>query len=286
MSKPTKTQIRNCIVVSDLHCGCKMGLLPEGVVLDCGDEAKQNALQKVTWAWWQSFWNEWVPNVTKGEPYSVVFNGDTMDGRHHESVTQVSQNLADQQEIAEAVIKPIRDLPNVDGRIYIVRGTEAHVGTSAENEQKLAKLLQIKQNRVNGEYARNELWMQVGRGLVHFAHHVGTTGGMAYESSAIMKELVEAFNESARCRIQPPDVVARSHRHRHIEIRVPTERTYGISFCTAGWQGKTPFAYKVAGGRQSLPQFGGSLIRDDGEEVYTRHKTWFVKRSAPEVVYA
>ena len=283
MNISKRKAIRNCIVVSDLHCGCKFGLLPGGVILDGGSIAGQSPMQAITWQWWETFWGEWVPQVTKSEPYNIVVNGDAMDGRHHGSVTQVSQNLSDQATIAEAVLKPL--VNKCDGRIYLVRGTEAHSGVSGENEQTLAKSLGIKQNR-DGEYARNDLWMMVGRGLVHFAHHVGTTGNMAYESSAVMRELVEAFNESARGRLQPPDVVVRSHRHRHLEVRVPTQHTYGISFVTAGWQGKTPFAYKIAGGRQAMPQFGGSLIRDDGIDIYTRHKTWFVQRSKPEVVYA
>src|SRR5260370_29961508 len=39
----------------------------------------------------------------------------------------------------------------------------------------------------DGQHARWELWKQVGKGLVHFSHHIGTTGTNHYESTAVHK---------------------------------------------------------------------------------------------------
>jgi len=124
----------------------------------------------------------------------------------------------------------------------------------------------------------------VGRALVHFAHHIGTTGSQAYEATAVCRELVESFSEAARWRNEAPDVIVRSHRHRSYEVRCPTGRGVGIGLVTPGWQGKTPFAYRVAGGRMSLPQFGGAMIRDDGQEIYARTWTRSLARPAPVIV--
>jgi PTS system nitrogen regulatory IIA component len=44
-----------------------------------------------------------------------------------------------------------------------------------------------------------------------------------------MAELAEAYTEAGRWRNRPPDVIVRGHRHRHIEIRVPTALGYGIA---------------------------------------------------------
>jgi len=269
--------INNLIVVSDLHCGCQVGLCPPKVRLDGGGYYKQNAVQVALWHWWNEFWNEWVPYVTKGEPFAVVINGDTTDGHHHNSKTQITSNFSDQENIAYNVLSPI--VEKAGGQFWIVRGTEAHVGQSAENEERLARRLGAVPNEW-GRHSHFEVWARVGHGLVHLAHHIGTTGRAAYETSALMAELMEMFVESSKWRDEPPDVVVRSHRHRHIEVRVPTANTYGICFTTPGWQGKTPFVFKIPGGRVTRPQFGGALIRCNGKEVFTRQFTRSLERAA------
>jgi len=280
MSRKKKIKpLNNLIVVSDLHCGCRLGLCPPEVTLDDGAIYKHTSLQADIWNCWQRFWNEWVPQVTRGESYAVVLNGDAIDGRHHKAVTQVSHNLTDQARIAKAILKPV--IEACKGRYYHIRGTEAHVGPSGETEERLAEELNAIPDK-EGRYARWELWIEVGVGLVHITHHIGTAGSLAYESSAIQKEIEQAFVESARWNNRPPDVVVRSHRHRNIETRFQTSHGFGTSCTTAGWQAKTPFVYKIVGGRQALPQIGGTLVRSGDEDVFTRHKIWNLKRPETE----
>ena len=273
---PKKEPIKNLVVVSDLHCGCQQGLCPEqGVRLDGSGRYRPGTNQAKLIQFWNHFWHEWVPNVTRGEPFAVAVNGDTLDGVHHKANTQITHNLTDQRAIAYEVLAPIRDMTE---HLYVVRGTEAHVGQSAENEEELARKLDAVISE-DGNRSRYELWVQVGRAHVHLAHHIGTTGSMAYETSAVMKEIAEMFADSARWGHEVPDVIARSHRHRHIEVRVPTRHVYGIGFTTGAWQLRTPFAYKIPGGRVSTPHIGGSLIRSGDEEIYTRHCIQTIKRS-------
>jgi hypothetical protein len=251
--------VRNVIVVSDLHCGCRLGLCSSaGADLDDGGLYVPPPTMRKVWSWWREFWADWVPAVTRGEPYAVVVNGDVLDGVHHASTTQISQNLTDQARIAEAVLRPI--VGACDGRFYMVRGTEAHVGKSAAEEEALAAKLGAIPNEA-GQYARWDLWFRVGDRLAHFLHHIGATGSNAYEATALMKEWTEAQNEAARWGEPPPDVIVRSHRHRCCEVRVPTSRGHGIAIVTAGWQLKTPFAWKLPGARLAPPQIGGALIR-------------------------
>lgn len=214
------------------------------------------------------FWDGWVPKVTHGEPFAVVMNGDMVEGVHHNATTQISHNIEDQAEIAYQVFSPIVEL--CGGLFYMIRGTPSHVGQSGVDEEKLAKRLGAIPNE-EGQCARYELWKRVGKGLVHFNHHIGTTSSSHHETSAINAELGAAFVEAGRWGKQCPDVIVRSHRHRCAEIRIPSEKGYAISFVTPAWQLKTPFAFKVAGARQTLPQIGGSLIRQGDEELHTRH---------------
>jgi hypothetical protein len=268
--------IKNLIVVSDLHCGCKMGLCPPVVSLDDGGEYRASRLQLKVWSWWEEFWEQWVPEVTHGEKYSVVINGDAIDGVHHNSVTQISNNITDQLRIARSALEPIAK--KCKGRFYVVRGTEAHVGQSGQDEEKLAEMLGAVQDK-EGAFSRYEVWIRIGKALAHVMHHIGTTGRTHYETSAVMAELGEEYVQAGRWKMEPPDVVVRSHRHRCIEVKLPTYLGYGYSFTTAGWQLKTPFTYRIPGGRVTTPQIGGSLIRMGDKDLYTRHRIWNIERT-------
>ena len=270
-------EIRNIVVVSDLHSGCKLGLCPPGELrLDDGGFYRQSEFQKQVWKHWQYFWEQWVPDVVQGDPYAVIVNGDALDGVHHNSTTQISHNLLDQRRIAKKILTPVVD--KCEGRFYMIRGTEAHVGRSATDEEELAEDLGAIPNKV-GQYSRYDLWKYVGPKVVHALHHVGTTGSAAYEATAVHKELTESFVEAGRWNRRPPDVIVRSHRHRHIEIRIAVggkgnETSSAIAVVTPAWQGKTPFAWKVPGARLSQPQFGGIVIRYYKNELFVRHKVW------------
>jgi hypothetical protein len=267
--------INNAVVVSDLHCGCRYALYPcdqwETLQLQAGAVYKPSLFQFELWDIWKEFWEKAVPEFTHREDYVLVINGDGVDGRHHNSTTQISQNLADQFKIARAVLSPIIKLKHCRG-LYWIGGTEAHVGQSSENEETLAQSLGAIPDSM-GQYVRQTMWLKIGgeKGcLVHLAHHIGTTGSTHYETSAVMKELAEQFSLAGRWNNRPADIVVRSHRHTCCEVRVPTARGYGISVVTPGFQGKTPFSTKIPGGRQSEPQIGGLVIRQGDFDHYTR----------------
>lgn len=268
--------IRNIVIISDLHAGCRMALCPpEGAALDGGGRYVCSALQLKLWAIWRDFWDVWVPAATKGEDFAVVANGDLVDGVHHNSTTQISHDLEDQADISYALLAPVVDL--CKGKFYCVRGTDAHVGQSGVDEEKLAKRLGAVKSDT-GNRSRFELWLKMEKRLIHFAHHIGSSGSAAYETSAVMRELAEMYADSARWGNQVPDIIVRSHRHRHIEVRVPTKNGYGIAFVTPGWQLRTPFSYRIPGGRVAMPQIGGSLIRYGDRELFTEHRVCSIER--------
>ncbi len=274
---------RNLIVVSDTHVGCRLGLCPpEPQRLDGGGWYQPSEFQSQMWSLWRAFWDVWVPDVTKGEPFDLVHNGDAIDGTHHNSTTQISQNIGDQVTIAEVVLAPIvRQCLASGGTYYHIRGTEAHVGQSAEHEERLAKLLGAKPN-AEGQHARFDLWHRVGGALVHLLHHIGTTGSAAHEASAINAEYTAMLVEAARWGQEPPDYIVRSHRHRSMAVDLDTAKGYGAAIVTPCWQGKTPFSWKIPGARVSTPQFGGILIREGDDEHYYRRKVWSIGRSAED----
>lgn len=275
------SEIIQAIVISDTHIGCKLGLCPPGdIALDEGGFYRQSVLQAKVWSWWENdFWSQWVPTVVRRQPFAVVVNGDLLDGRHHNTTTQISQNLSDQRKIAHIVFGPIVD--KCKGRFYIIRGTEAHTGQSGENEETLAQELGAIPNET-GNYARWDMWLRIKDRLAHITHHIGITGSMHYETTALMKEYAEACAEAGRWDREAPSWIIRSHRHRHTEIKIPTAKGLGICAVTPGWQLTTPFVWKGAG-RNTTPQFGGTLLRTGDEEHYTRHFIRNIDRT-PEVI--
>ena len=283
-------KIRTLVVVSDTHAGCRLALCPpDGIRLDDGGKYTPSTFQKKMWAIWREFWDEWVPEVTRGEPFDFVHNGDAVEGVHHRATTPISHNMEDQLSIAEALLRPIVEAVHArGGRYFQVRGTEAHVGSSGIYEEQLAKRLGAVPND-EGQFARYDLWLRVGRDskrvkapLVHCLHHVGTTGSAAHEASAVNAELTAAYVEAARWGREPPTYIVRSHRHRSMAVDMNGANGYAAAIVTPAWQGKTPFAWKVPGARLSEPQVGGIAIRQGDEEHYYRRFVRSFDRSRPE----
>lgn len=273
-------QVRNVVVISDTHAGCKLGLCPPtGCPVDEGGLYLPSRLQRVTWQWWNDFWH-WVPRATNGEPYYLVHNGDALDGVHHRSTTPITHNIKDQKKLATQILKPHVNHPHVV-KYYHIRGTEAHSGISGCDEEEIAEDLGATRNK-DGQFALYELWLRLGDHLIHFLHHIGTTSSSAHESSAVNAELQAEFAEAARWGEKPPSVIVRSHRHRSIEIRLPWEHGYATAVVTPAWQLKTPFTYRIAGMRLAPPQIGGIVIRlDDSGNPYTKTFCRHIERDAP-----
>ena len=276
-------KVNSLVLFGDLHAGCQLALIPpRGIQQTHGPKVTPSPFQKKLWRMWREFWDEWVPQATRGDEFAVVNLGDTLDGRHHNATSQWSHDLADQANCAARLLEPIVEL--CGGRYYHLRGTEAHGGPQGEQEEMLADRLGAVP--AEGLSARFELWKYVGASadiLVHCLHHIGTTGAAAYETTAVHKEFIDAVTEAGRWGHRPPDVIVRAHRHRYIKTEVATENERGVSMVLPGWQGKTPFLYRIAGARLSQPQFGGAMIRLSEEgEPYIRQRVWSLQRPRPE----
>lgn len=249
---------RNVVVVSDLHAGCRMGLHPDReLLLHGGMVSKPSQNQQKVWTHWRYFWDEFVPRVTKKEPFVLVINGDALEGQPSGAKTPISLNTDDQLVIAEACIKPQM---RKAAALYMTTGTENHVGKSAENERTLARMLGAVPDD-NGEHARDAIWMDLHGHLVHFAHHVGTTSSTAYETTAPHREYAEFCARAARWNRRPPQLIVRSHRHSYVRPMVMSAAGESGSVVTPGWQLKTPFAGRLVQGRAGEPQIGGVVLR-------------------------
>lgn len=278
--------IKNLVVISDLHAGCRLALCPKRVKLDDGGHYKASSFQNELFNHWQHFWNEYVPMATKKEDFAIIVNGDAIDGVHHNSTTQISHNIEDQLGVARELLEPIINQKRCKD-LFVIRGTEVHVGKSGKDEEALARSLNARPNE-QGQHSRYEMYLRFGKDekfLSHFSHHVGTTSSASYESTALFKEIIEMYNESGRWRNEPPDLIVRSHRHRCMSIDLPSEKGSSIVLCTPGWQLKTPFVYRLPSGRAGTPQIGGCVIREGADGMpYAMKYVVKVKRSKEVVI--
>jgi hypothetical protein len=271
--------MNHIIVISDIHAGSSVGLSPPETSLDDGGLYRFSEFQKYLYGWWREFWDEWVPAVTGKEPYAVVVNGDAIEGVPHGTTTVFSSNLEDQKRAAELLLRPIHEKA---GKFYMVRGTQAHGGKASVAEEELAHTLNACRVGNSKTYSVPDLWIQSGRCLIHFAHHVGVTSSSAYETSAVCRELCAAFTEAGQWREQSPDMIVRSHRHRFCAVTIPTKDGEAKAVITPGWQLKTPFVYQKDSMR--FPQIGGICISNFDNQLVLREKIWApTKRSIVKI---
>lgn len=267
------TEITNIVTISDSHFGSTLGLCSPKVRLDDGGWYTASPVQEKIWGFWKDFW-KWTFNLIGDEPFALVHNGDIVDGDHHGTTALFSHNLKDQENLAVKVMSPIVERAAL---YFQIRGTEAHVGQSASFEERVAERLGAVVDEETGQHSRWELCVELGHEIIHFSHHIGTTSSVAYESSALMREIAATFMEAGQWGQRPPTVLVRSHRHRYCEVKPPNCRI----LVTPGWQGKTSFVFKMD--RMRMPQFGGVIIRlnDNGKGVHARERVYTLSRSQP-----
>jgi hypothetical protein len=246
-----------------------MGLCPPVVTLDGGSVYAASQFQLWLWERWEEFCNVWVPHVTKGEPWDLVVNGDALDGVHHGATTQISHNLNDQALIALEVLKPL--VARAES-YYHIRGTEAHVGKSGAEEERLARELGSIPDS-DGRHARweymHEMMGEDGKPRnVHFAHHINNA---MFTATTLSRHLNQMYTRAGKWEGKIADVIVRGHQHRYSQVQLAGKRGLAIGAISPGWQGTTPFGYRIAA---EPPEFGGMVVRVGDEGLYTRAKVW------------
>lgn len=265
------------VVVSDLHVGCELALMPEGgYVSDNGNPKPPSQIQNKLHEWWKEFWS-WADRETGGK-YNVVVNGDAIDGVHHGSVSQWSHNKDHQRGAAVQLLMPVRERAS---QLWIVRGTAAHVGESGCDEETIARELKADRIGGRGSFSHWQLFYGCDDYLVHFAHHISTSMSPFAKSSGLQREMALGYMNSGRWKDKPPDVYVRSHRHECSVVGEPSES--GMTWCwvTPPWQLTTPYMHKHPRGG-AMPEVGGLLLKFGDEGVYG--KPWIRRVSRPEEV--
>jgi len=244
------------VVISDLHVGSTSGLCPaEGIDLDEKDHYTPSRFVQEMHRVWELFWKFNAEQCKGIKNRSLVINGDLVDGVHHNTVAVATSNIMLQEDAAGDILKPI--CKNFD-RVFVTRGTEAHVGQSAQSDERIAKEIKAEIDQDTGKYSRWQLWLDVDDVVFNIAHHIGVTSSAAYESSAVMREMVAALVEAGQWGQKLPDVIVRSHRHRYIMLGIPSAKGLIQAVVTPGWQLRSPYVERID--RMRLPHVGGVIF--------------------------
>ena len=259
--------IRDIVVIGDTHIGSQAAIMPPDARLKDGQKIIMSAHQTELWAWWKEFW-KFIETKTAGRPYIIVHNGDFIDGAHHGCVQLLTNNVGVQREMCIDMLRPYVEKA---AAFFAIAGTAAHAGQSNADEESIAKALGAIPD-ANGTYARQDLWIEMGKELIQFAHHIGTTSSQAYKSSPAMRLMASMYGAAGEWGFRPPTVMIRSHAHDYVEVKRPNCR---VVVCPA-WQLKTDWMHGKD--TSSLPIIGGLLIRQGDEGVHIRE---FIRTPKP-----
>jgi hypothetical protein len=241
-------------VVSDLHSGSSVGLMPPVFNLDDGGTFRASKAQRWLWQCWLDFCGQVEAKADAlGARIITVVNGDVTEGNHHHSLEVVTANETTQMRIA---YKCLEQLVMISDDVFMTRGTPVHVGASARMEERVADdIMNIVRE---SEHAATfyHLPLKIYKTVFDIAHH-GNMGRLPWTEKAAGNKLAAIVIMDAATRGEkPPDVVIRSHMHRYADSYQNFQTTRGIM--TPAWQLVTGYINKLNPG--ALADIGGLII--------------------------
>jgi hypothetical protein len=233
---------RAIVVLSDIHAGSTVALMPpefttlEGVVLT------QNPIQKWLWECWQDA-QGWIDQTMDGDPFALVLNGDLTEGVHHGTKQVISPDTGDHVECALHLLRP---LVRKATKTYVIKGTECHTGN---NEIVIGKALKTAVNPETGLPAWDRLTIDAAGVRCVFRHHIGTSVRRGLAATQFSMQLVEEQVEAANNGEPIPRVLCCAHRHKF----GAWQDEHGIALVSPPWQGLSRFAHKVVSQARTKP---------------------------------
>ena len=227
-------------VVGDLHINSTVGLVTPTINLDDGGTISSSKEQKFLWKRWLVFWDE-IRKVGKSNKAKVitVFNGDMIDVPvKHKTLQFITHNENDVMDWAYDTIEPALD---VSDKVYVIRGTAAHVKHSGGLEEKIAEDINAEKDKDTDSWWHLDLMCE--NVLYNISHH-GRLGGMAWTKGNSLNKLIGELIIDCQYRNRKvPDVVLRSHMHQYAR----SDDSYGVEvYAQPGWQLRTEFVHRLA----------------------------------------
>ncbi len=240
-------------VTSDQHAGSTIGLCPPRFTLDDGGDYVSSTAQRWLWRNWLHFWAKVKITAEKHEAKIVsVCNGDIVDGNHHRTTQSITGNETLQLRLALDVLKPMYKLAD---ELFVIRGTEVHVGIAGRLEEKIAADLSI--TTWDGKRASwDHLLLDINGKLFDIAHH-GKLGRLPWTVPnacfSIGSQVIVRYHETGD---RVPHFVLRAHLHQYADTGTNYNTIRVISM--PAWQLPSGYIHRIQPG--ALADIGGLIF--------------------------
>jgi len=245
------------VAVSDLHINFTGGLCPPSVQLDDGGTYLPSKPQRVLWKAWLDFCEK--AHSVKNPVY-VILNGDIVEADGSKSLQHISRNKSTIHDMAMTALSPLTDRAE---KVFIVRGTEYHVGQSSPSEEMIAKdLVNIVPYDKRGAFSWWYLRTKIAGVRFDVAHHISMGFAPWTEKNASNKLAVQLMYEYAEWEEPYPHIALRGHMHRLSDSGI----NFPIHALTMPcWCMKSAFTHRIGRGND-MPKIGGLIITcEDGK---------------------
>ena len=238
------------VVVADLHINSTVALCPLRVRRDAGGTYYRSEQQDWLAEKWTELWDQVeAEKKASGLPLYVVYLGDVCDKNQHSrtELIEYESNVVILQMCVEVLERPL----NLADRTFVVRGTEAHTGSSGYIEEHLARQVGAEPDPDGG--GRVSWWhlcQEVAGIKTDLCHHAQTyarrpwtAGAGAARQAAITCDEYDDLGEGR------PQLVGRAHGH----YAAMGYKSKTFCFYCPPWQLSTPFARRLGAGRRVEP---------------------------------
>ena len=248
------------LVVSDLHVGSKVSIMPDEVNLGEAERKntiRSNPLQKFIYKQWEHM----VDSVGKVDACIVL--GDSVEGSNRKSKGSGlwTPDISDQVSVASSLLSMVKTTKYVG-----VQGSFYHVEDNTSSDKAVIDAL--------GGTFGDELVVNSGKTRIHCSHAVGvSSSATAYRPTPIAREMMLAtINKEEYGKY---DLILRGHAHYYVEVRFGSSK--GV-ICPC-WKGRDEYVARKT--LAFLPHLGYLLIK--GNEVYPYVFTLKQGMNVPEV---
>ena len=273
--------MRKIIVVpADLHCGSTVGLIPNGIWQKAeGGTYTPSPAQRIIWKQWLAGWKA-VEKLRseKDAKLIVTFNGDLVDGIHHDTSELVTDIREEQERIAtDCIDAGLKIAGFKDGDVLqFTRGTGTHVGKGSE--ERIARDFDARpskkptQGKSDGKFLFDRCKFYANKVLFDIAHEGFGIGTRAWTTeNSVLLSLKSMYWESLENGVDLPRYIIRSHLHRFIDVLFSRNGKMVNGIITPSFQLSTHYVnQRVTGKSLQLPSIGMFIVVvEDTGQSYT-----------------
>lgn len=210
--------LKTLLVISDNHSNSSVGLSKPSIVLDDGDQNHASTARRWLYHTYEDILKQ-AKQKQRGELYGLI-NGDAVElDAKNRSIQIITPNQTKAVAIACEVLEPFFQMCK---GVFVMRGTEAHVGQQAQAEEALAaNFTNVIPDPETGNKSRYWTPLEFDGVRIDVAHHPkGAGSGRPMNSqSGIDRIASDALFMYANDGKLPPHLVLRSHLHGYRDSR-------------------------------------------------------------------